>query len=369
MLLACTLCTVTLGFAAEVERTALRAGRYVTSEGTLADGAVIVIEDGKIRDVLAADAAPRGMRLVEYPTAVLSPGLIDTHSMLTAAGQARESANTIEPHLKASDSFDPTHRHLARALRGGITSVLLSPEGNNLVSGTTALVKTGGNRRVPVTAGPLKMSLSPDVLEYDREPTSRAGAINMLSQTLATARSPDADPVLRALAAGRLTALVDCPSRIDVESMLALANDFPLRLVFLHSAEAVEVAPRLAGRGFGVVLPPYGFNTAPRVLAGAASLERAGVPLAFAGQMPTCDAAAIRTSAALAVRYGLTAPAARRAITIEPARVAGAEALLGSIEPGKHADLVVFSEDPLRLEARVVAVYIDGVKVFSEPGS
>lgn len=57
--------------------------------------------------------------------------------------------------------------------------------------------------------------------------------------------------------------------------------------------------------------------------------------------------------------------AARRAITSVAAKAAGVASRVGTIEPGRDADLVVFSDDPLRLDARVLAVYVDGVRVHA----
>jgi imidazolonepropionase-like amidohydrolase len=340
----------------------------VAPDGTLTEAAVVVIEHGAIKEIRTGDEVPAGMPAADYRDAVLCPGLIDVHSSLSAAENNRESAYAVDPQATAADMFDRHHRDLKRALSGGITSVLLVPAGNNLVSGVSVLVKTCGSSEhsAVVGEGPIKMSMGPGILEHDREPTSRAGAVHLLDTTFESAGSPDADPRLRALVQGKAAALVECPSRLDVETMMEAAGRYDLRLAVLLSAEPIESAAVLAGSGASVVLSPYGLDSPPRVLAGAAVLERAGVPFAFAGSMPYHDADAIRISAALAVRYGLSAATARRAMTIEPARIAGADEVIGSIEPGKQADLVVFSEDPLRLDARVLAVYIDGARVFCE---
>ena len=80
--------------------------------------------------------------------------------------------------------------------------------------------------------------------------------------------------------------------------------------------------------------------------------------------MPEHAADALRITAALAVRYGMDPAKARRAITGLPAIVTGVPKRIGSIKEGMDADLVVFSDDPLQLDARVLEVYIDGVRVY-----
>ncbi len=360
-------CLLVAGQGSAADRTVLRVGGYVTAEGALGPAASVVIDGGAIRNIAGLDDDVAGARVIDYSDAVLCPGLIDVHSALTAARNDSETAGALDPQLVASDFFDRHHRDLRRALCGGITTALLSPAGGNLLCGWTVAVKTGGwetRDRAVVARGPMKISLADEVWSLDREPTSRVGTMHLLRQTLAESRAGEGFEAVKDLLAGRTSCIADCPTRLDVEAMLVLAGEYGFALSVLHGAEAIKAAAVLSGSGATVILPPGTFASPQRVLAGPAALERVGVDVAFAGQMPEHDADAIRMSAALAVRYGLSAEAARRGMTINAARVAGLDQLIGSIEAGKQADLVVFSGDPLGLDARVLAVYVNGERVF-----
>ena len=90
------------------------------------------------------------------------------------------------------------------------------------------------------------------------------------------------------------------------------------------------------------------------------------MPVVFAGGSPGQGYDSLRLSAALAVRYGMDPADARLAITSRAAELAGVGDRVGSLRPGYDADLVVFSDDPLRLDARILEVYVSGVRVFRE---
>ena len=72
--------------------------------------------------------------------------------------------------------------------------------------------------------------------------------------------------------------------------------------------------------------------------------------------------------AALSVRDGLDRETALRALTINPARIAGIDDRLGSIEIGKDADLVIWSGDPLDVLSRVERALIQGDEIYSCDG-
>jgi imidazolonepropionase-like amidohydrolase len=103
------------------------------------------------------------------------------------------------------------------------------------------------------------------------------------------------------------------------------------------------------------------------VLLGAAALANAGIDVAFRGGFPESASEALRLTASLAVRHGMDPGAARRAMTSAPAAVAGVADRIGAIAPSKDADIVVFSDDPLRMDAKVLEVYVQGVRVYVAP--
>jgi len=345
---------------------AIVAGRYVAPDGTLKPNAAILLSDGKITAVKAAGEIGDGDGVVHYPDAVVSPGLIDLRSSIGSHGQTSESIRAIDPDVNAIDAIDWHHRDFEAAVTAGVTTAMISPACVNLVAGATAVVKTdASNPTLLRREGALVLSLGPSVWRYDREPTSRLGALMMLRDAVDAARRAEGPRRLVAMVKGGMDSIVSCDDAMDVSAALHVFSDAAGPNAIIYTGDEHDLADELTGRGTAIVVGPYAFDSRPRVLAFAGALSDRGVPVALAGQMPERGRDSLRMTAALAVRYGMDPAAARNAITAVAARVAGVAQRVGTIEPGKDADFAVFSDDPLRLDARVLAVYVDGVRVYA----
>ena len=363
----CILMAVSTVAATAEERFAIRAAAYVDASGELRQGALIVIENGSIASVNADAASIGDIPIETFEGAVVSPGLIDVHAGLGADGQLSERQSAIQPDAAARDAFDRFHRQFRTALRAGVTSVGLSPDDANLVGGRLAICKTSGSDGAPYILsgdGPMKLSLARDVLQRDRKPTSRGGAVAMLRGALDAAHDLKDGSSMAALASGKLSAFVSAPSGADVLAMLRMARDYGLKLTLVHQHDARAVGGAIATANAGVIVGPFGLTDSRRDVGAAGILEKRGVSVAIAGGLPGASADSLRLGAALAARGGLSLAAARRAITSAPAEFLGASDRIGSIAEGRDADVVIFSGDPLDLRSRVLAVYVDGRRVF-----
>jgi imidazolonepropionase-like amidohydrolase len=156
----------------------------------------------------------------------------------------------------------------------------------------------------------------------------------------------------------------------DVLTAMRIADEFRIRLIISHGTEASRIAPQLASKGIPVILGPMASNERRIETAGArpdsaAVLVKAGVRIGVQrgiGGSPDELLAQARS----AVVSGLSYDEAIKALTIWPAGILGASNVIGSIEIGKKADIVVFSSDPLKELARVELVVIDGRRVEFE---
>jgi imidazolonepropionase-like amidohydrolase len=160
--------------------------------------------------------------------------------------------------------------------------------------------------------------------------------------------------------------MVVCDEPMDVSAALRTLRDVRGNVSVVHTSDADDLAGELADSGRPVIVGPYSFNMTQRTMSGAATFASAGVPVVFAGEMPERTGDGLRITAALAVRHGLDEAKARLAMTATAAAVAGVDDRVGAVQSGLDADLVVFSDDPLRLDSKVLEVYVDGVRVFAE---
>lgn len=366
-------------------------------------GGTVLVRDGRIVAIGADVAVPAGARVVDYgPAAVIVPGLVAADSSYVPS---EPSERTADPGLLAIDAFDP-YSSLWNALTGGVTTVYLSPARGRLIAGQGAVVKTGGvrERRVLARSAALQGSIAGDAREtpsyweppvpatvdvgigepLEQLPRTTMGGLVALRELLALARGEgDGDELRRQYgdAVGpQLAALLDegLPWRLraetarEIRALLDLSRDADVPLVIDGAFEAGDVAEDIAAADVPVLFAPHLLGGEdfgkdqdapwPRYDA-ALRLARAGAR--FAISLPVgVDPRELRFTAGLAMRGGLAPADALRAITLTPAEILGVADRVGSLEPGKDADLVVLSGPPMEGGSMVVATWVDGEVVW-----
>jgi imidazolonepropionase-like amidohydrolase len=170
---------------------------------------------------------------------------------------------------------------------------------------------------------------------------------------------------------GEYPARVRVATAEDAWTALRLADEFGFALVLeqLTEGHLAGLPEELARRGVPCVVGPMMKaaktpETKALTFHTAVALAGAGVPLALCTGHPSRPVRYLALEAALAVRAGLDEETALRAITLNAAAALGLAGRLGSIEPGKEADLVVFDGDPFLPESRVVYTFIGGRRVY-----
>lgn len=347
-------------------RIAISAPWGIGPDGSLMKDVTVVIADGRIERVLQGKADVKVDRTYRFETGVISPGLIDVGSTLGVVGDTVERKNSLDADASIVDSLDAYSSTLRDAGRAGITAAMLAPAAASAMPGACATVRTLAAKdvdRVLRGDGPVAVTLGSGSWDQDLGPSSRAGVLDALRNALRDAKAEGGTSRLARLARGELDVYVDAETDEDVDAATQLFGRFGVAPTIRHTADLVGTSQELAENGSVVVVGPYTFTSDVRLLAGPASLGKAGCEVAFCGGLPMLEADALRVSAALAVRYGLDPAAARRGLTINAARVAGLGNRVGALTPGADADIVVFSADPLRLDARVVEVWVAGKRV------
>lgn len=363
---------VPVASASDVAPSAIIAGRYVAPDGSLKENVAIILADGKIQRIVRASETEGLDGVADRSDAVVCPGLVDVMSQVGAYKNAIETTHAIDPGASAVDSVDLDHRDFRAALSAGITTVAITPSYNNLVGGASVVVKTATaaedqdshDGRIIRREGPLLFALGSSVWEYDRAPTSRVGSLAMMREALAVAAAGSGHERLGRFVRGDYDGLVVCEEAMDVSSALRTFSGQHDNISVAYTGDVHELVEELKGACRAVVVGPYDFSMSYRTLSAASAYAADGVAIAFAGGLPSRSADSLRTTAALAVEHGLAPRPARNAMSLIPARVAGVSDRVGAIAPGLDADLVVFSGDPLRLDSRLLEVYINGKRVY-----
>jgi imidazolonepropionase-like amidohydrolase len=379
-------------------QTAVRGETVYTMTGApLRDGVVLVGKDGKIEKVARAAevAIPSGYGTLSAK--VVTPGLIDAHTVVGLAGYLNqphdqeqvEASAPIQPELRAVDAYDPEER-LVAYLRGyGITTLHTGHGPQGLVSGQTMIVKTTGRDADAATVVPVAMIAATvgeaAKGEEGKSPGSRPKMIAMLRAELVKAqeytrkrataekgkepeRSLKTEAFVRVLE-GELPLLVTVHRAGDILTVLRLAEEFKIKLVLDGVAEGYLVLDQLKKAGFPLIVHPtmarsFG-ETENLSLETASVLRKAGLTVAlqsgFESYVPKTRV--VLFEAAVAAANGLGLEGALASVTIDAARLLGIDKRVGSIEPGKDGDLALYDGDPFEYTSHCVGTVIEGVPV------
>ena len=408
---------------------AIKGAKIVTVSAAPIASGTLVIRNGLIESVGASIEVPADARVIDGNGLTVYPGLIDMGNSagldLQVNRQQPATLRTTEeaerwkrelifkPEVNAADHLQDAPE-LARFAGAGVTSVLSTPPGV-IVKGRSALVNVAappdeppignvGDYRVglQVVRTPVALHIEfPGGVAGDGYPNSLLGVIAFVRQSFLDAQyqrtvaqraaknaavKPPYDPALDALQPaldGRLPVAFEANASREILRALALAQEFKLDPVISGAREADQVAAEIKARSARVI---YNVNypTRSRALAPDADesisvlRERANAPkvpaaLDKSGVVFAFSAAGVREprdfvrNVARAIREGLPVDAALRALTINAAKIAGADNRVGSIDKGKIANLVVTSGDLFDENTQVKHVFIDGRLVAIDP--
>ena len=330
------------------------------------------------------------------------PGFIDAHCHLGMFGDAlgfegddgNEATDPCTPHLRAIDGVNPLDRCFEEARAAGVTTVLTGPGSANPISGQFAAIKTMGKWvDAMVVKAPIAMKLAlgenPKSVYNERHetPVTRMATAAIIRENLRKAleygekleraeadeeeEKPDYDAKLEALlpvVRGELPVHIHAHRADDIATGVRIAKEFGLKCVIVHGTEAHRIPELLEQEGVPVITGPcLGDRSKPELanmtIESPAVLTLQGVKVAICTDHPEVPIQHLPLCAAMAVKGGMLPEAALAAITINPAQIAGIDHQVGSLTPGKDADIVITTGHPINLLSRVRAVFIGGIRV------
>ena len=372
---------------------------YPITADPIEDG-VLVVADGRIRSVgtEASVRYPSTAQIVDVSGKILMPGLVDTHSHLGQV-QGGDGSAALHPDVRTLDAINIRSTSFWRARAGGITTINVMSGSGHLMSGQTTYLKPRLARTIedalfcvnPTTdiCGGMKMANGTNSIRSSQSgfPGTRARSTALARQLFVEAQdyrrkieAADGDPGKMPPRDLRLEAVVEVLDghRIvqfhthrhdDILTAIRLSQEFGFRLVLHHVSEAWKVAEEIAAAGVPCSIitidsPGGKLEAVGLSFETGAALEEAGADVAFHTDDYITDSRLFLRSAAIGVRGGMSREAALASVTISGAQMLGLEDRVGSLEPGKDADFVILSGDPLSVYTDVEQTWIDGEKVF-----
>jgi imidazolonepropionase-like amidohydrolase len=367
--------------------------KVVPVEGEEFEGTILV-RDGRIAELGPDVAVPDGAEVLDVAGAQVTPGLVDAHVHLgvhpegdgPTANDTNEMTNPNTAGVRTIDAIDPFDEGFDLALAGGVTTVNVNPGSGNPIGGQATTLHTHGrivDHMVLREPAGVKSALGENPKrvygEKKQTPSTRLGTAMVIRKAFMDAQNymgkadeNARDPKLEALA---MVLRREIPWRQhahradDIATALRIADEFGYDLVLDHGTEAHLLADVLAERGVPVLIGPL-FTTKSKVelrgrsIANPGKLANAGVEISIITDHPVIPINFLVHQATLSVKEGLDPVTALRSITINPARVLGLAERIGSLEPGKDADVVLWSGDPLDVMQRALTVWIGGKEVY-----
>lgn len=367
-------------------------GLLYTMENNNPLRADMLIKDGKIAEIAGSITSTENMEIFDAKNLLVFPGFIDAHSHIGIAeertsGQGDESnegTNPITPCIRAVDAINPMDSAFHNALAAGITGALVGPGSANAIGGQFAFIKTHGRRTddmIVLAPAAIKLAFGENPMKnYGTNgniPSTRMGIASLIREEFYLARQYFESnksgtfgmECYRDLFEGKIPLKAHVHRADDIFTAIRIAKEFGLGLTLDHCTEGHLIAEEIAESGFpAIVGPTLASRTKEEVSLSdfktPGILQKAGVTVALTTDHPVSRIQHLPLCAALSVKEGMDKFGALRAITIDAAHICRVDSRLGSLRPGKDADIVIYDGDPFEIASSVRATIINGKIVW-----
>jgi imidazolonepropionase-like amidohydrolase len=367
----------------------------VIEHGMVAIQSGKIIYIGKLNETLLKKAR----EIIDGKERLVSPGLIDAHTHLGIDEEGigwegddyNETSSPTTPHMRAIDGINPFEQGLIDASKSGVTTVQVLPGSANVIGGLMTVIKVKPGELVddiairPISG--LKIAFGENPKKYHGQkgsaPVTRMGVAALLRSQFTKAQNylnrrqeqppqTDIDIEMEALVLalrGEIPVRAHTHRADDIMTAIRIAKEFNLDLSIEHATEGHKVAKALANSGVKVSVGPTLSSRSKVELNDMgwetySVLEQHGIRFAIITDHPVLSIQYLTTSAKFAVQAGLSIDAAWRGLTIYPAELLGLEDQIGSLEVGKDADLVLWSDDPIQANGKPLLTIVDGQLVY-----
>lgn len=377
-----------------------RKAAVVGPEGReVVDEAVVLVRDGKIEAVgpRATTTIPAGYEVLDRSDKWVTPGMVDLHCHIAGRSFLVNDINDMvyltNPELRASSAVEPDNPNLKRAVAGGVTSVLFIPGSGTNMGGQGILLKTGlehfeemrirdpGSLKLAQAGNPERWAINPgrSFMNWNTR--------NTFARGLAHAKLRKKDPKLaRDIQWDAFGPLLDKTTQVSTHTQIfqvvlttltMVRQGFGLDVYIDHGewfgsklagmAQEIGVGAIIGPREIDKFTPGFSIDTDGQIQGIAAQYQKNGHKnVGFNTDSPVVPEEELHLQAAQACRYGFDAARmdALRGLTIVPAQTAGIAARVGSLAPGKDADLLICDGDPVDPRTTVESVFIEGRSVY-----
>lgn len=381
--------------AASAQTVAITNGEVHTVSGPVISGGTVLVVEGVITAVGRDVPIPLFTEVVDAGGKIVTPGFFDSSTRLgvveIGSYQGTSDGSSANDRMTAAfnvaEGINPNSTLFPVARVEGITRAVVAPSpGASLIAGTSALINLGGGslsgmlERSPLAmyavlgegganyeggARPLALLRLREAFEDARDFARNRDAFEAGNRREYSLSRLDLE-ALGPVVSGDLPLVLQVDRASDILTALALRDELGLNLVLSGVGEGWMVADEIAASGIPVMT--HAISNIPSMEALGAAFENvarmheAGVTLILSS-FDAHNVRNLKEEAGFAVSYGLPYDVALQAVTLTPARVWGVGDRIGSLEPGKVGDVVIWSGDPFEAMSSAERVFIDGVEI------
>jgi imidazolonepropionase-like amidohydrolase len=367
---------------------------WTNEEAGIQEDTDILIRGGKIAAV-GKNIEPTGnIKTIDASGKHITPGIIDEHSHIAISRGVNEGTQASTAEVRIGDVINSEDVNIYRQLSGGVTASQLLHGSANPIGGQSAMIKlrwgmAPEDMKFEEAAPFIKFALGENVKQSNwgdnnrtRFPQTRMGVEQMYVDYFTQAKQYgelkasgqpyrkdlDLETGLEILESKRF---ITCHSyrQSEINMLMKVAERFNFRLnTFTHILEGYKIADKMAAHGAGASSFSdwwaYKYEVMEAIPYNGAIMHEQGVTVAFNSDDSEM-ARRLNQEAAKAVLFGdVSEEDALKFVTLNPAKLLHIDQYVGSIKPGKHADLVVWSDHPLSMYTKAEQTYIDGRLYF-----
>ena len=362
----------------------------------------ILICDCKIKAIEKDIKVTDGEAVIDATGKQIYPGLVEAHCHIGLAqrhGQGRtasdhnEQNDAVSPQLRAIDAIDTFDANFEKALKGGVTTVCTGPGSRNAVGGTFVAMKTAGrcvDKMLINDKVAMKCAFGENITNSysGKSISSRMTIASVIRDILSKAKRyamaidaangdvskyPSFDSKLEALLPvirGEMPLKAHAHQVNDICTAIRIAKEFDVKMTIEHVTEGHLIVEELLEAGYPLAIGPTMTNgskyeTKHRTWQTVVELSKAGCHVCIITDSPIIPQESLSVCAGIAIREGMDAFEALKAVTIYAAEHIGVADRVGSIEVGKDADMLICDGSPFEISTHIEKVLIDG-KIVSE---
>jgi len=376
----------------------IKNGKVLTMAGKVYEQGDVLIDGDKIKAVAENLDAPAEAQIIDAKGMWVMPGIVDPHSHIGMwedgigfeGADGNEATDPVTPHLRAIDGINPEDNYFKEAREHGITTVVTGPGSANVIGGQFAAIKTYG-RRVDdmIVKEPLALKVAfgenPKRVYNGKgkAPSTRMATAAILRENLIKAqeykkklergqKDPDKMPerdlkmeILVKVLNREIPIKAHAHRADDILTAIRIAKEFNLNITLDHCTEGHRIVDFLLEENAKVIVGPLLSDRSKVELRNMTFkapgiLSKAGIKVAMMTDHPVIPEQYLPVCAAIAVKEGMDEMEALKSITINAAEITGIADRVGSLEPGKDADVVVYDGHPLDIRSKTVWVFING---------